>query len=254
MERSRQDAGFLTTGVSLVHLFSSVGATLVVFVVCRTTYKAIDPVEPRVVDERDVSNSSPFPSFLLLPNLFPISLASLSPHRQLALRSPSKASGEKEFPARYLQLLELRGATRKVLYLDLFLSSVLARVLSCRQSIGPRRVYWRLIFGIAGDSSSIPMWDFLFDLWPRGEEEEKGFFWAMTGTITEDYGMSLRSSATEGMLSEQRCPSGDSITEWRSCEQVENGTPSTSPLYWDTDDDEDGSELSSPQFVIFLFL
>ncbi|KAJ8465072.1 hypothetical protein OPV22_027624 [Ensete ventricosum] len=60
------------------------------------------------------ANSSPFPSFLLLPNLFPISLASLSPHRQLALRSPSKASGEKEFPARYLQLLELRGATRKV--------------------------------------------------------------------------------------------------------------------------------------------
>lgn len=85
-------------------------------------------------------------------------------------------------------------------------------------------------------------------------EEEKGFVWAMTGTITEDYGMSLRSSATEGMLSEQRCPSSDSITEWRSCEQVENGTPSTSPPYWDTDDDDDGSELSSPQFVVFLFL
>nr|XP_009389027.1 PREDICTED: MATH domain-containing protein At5g43560 isoform X1 [Musa acuminata subsp. malaccensis]XP_018677979.1 PREDICTED: MATH domain-containing protein At5g43560 isoform X1 [Musa acuminata subsp. malaccensis] len=62
----------------------------------------------------------------------------------------------------------------------------------------------------------------------------------MTGTITEDYGMSLRSSATEGTLSEQRCPSSDSITEWRSCEQVENGTPSTSPPYWDTDDDDDG--------------
>ncbi|WOK99407.1 MATH domain-containing protein [Canna indica] len=61
----------------------------------------------------------------------------------------------------------------------------------------------------------------------------------MAGTITEDYGMSLRSSATEGMLSEQRCLSSDSIAEWRSSEQVENGTASTSPPYWDTDDEDD---------------
>ncbi|CAD5169718.1 unnamed protein product [Musa acuminata subsp. malaccensis] len=61
----------------------------------------------------------------------------------------------------------------------------------------------------------------------------------MAGTITEDHGMSLRYSATEGMLSEQRCLSGDSITEWRSREQFENGAPSTSPPYWDTDDDDD---------------
>ncbi|CAL9093340.1 unnamed protein product [Musa textilis] len=61
----------------------------------------------------------------------------------------------------------------------------------------------------------------------------------MAGTITEDHGTSLRYSATEGMLSEQRCLSGDSITEWRSREQFENGAPSTSPPYWDTDDDDD---------------
>lgn len=37
----------------------------------------------------------------------------------------------------------------------------------------------------------------------------------------------------------QRCPSDDSLVEVRSCGQVENGTPSTSPPYWDTDDDDD---------------
>ncbi|WOL08013.1 MATH domain-containing protein [Canna indica] len=62
----------------------------------------------------------------------------------------------------------------------------------------------------------------------------------MAETITEDYVMSLRSPTSEGMLSEQqRCLSGDSIAEWRSSEQVENGTTSTSPPYWDTDDDDD---------------
>lgn len=75
----------------------------------------------------------------------------------------------------------------------------------------------------------------------------------MAGTITEDHGMSLRYSATEGMLSEQRCLSGDSITEWRSREQFENGAPSTSPPYWDTDDDDDCGVLSSP-FNWFIFL
>ncbi|XP_059632399.1 TNF receptor-associated factor homolog 1a isoform X2 [Cornus florida] len=37
---------------------------------------------------------------------------------------------------------------------------------------------------------------------------------------------------------EQRCQSGETA-EWRSSEQVENGTPSTSPPYWDTDDEDD---------------
>ncbi|XP_074581413.1 TNF receptor-associated factor homolog 1a-like isoform X2 [Curcuma longa] len=61
----------------------------------------------------------------------------------------------------------------------------------------------------------------------------------MAGNITEDLGMNLRLAVSDGMLSEQRCLSGDSISEWRSSEQVENGITSTSPSYWDTDDDDD---------------
>ncbi|XP_020095243.1 MATH domain-containing protein At5g43560-like isoform X2 [Ananas comosus] len=58
----------------------------------------------------------------------------------------------------------------------------------------------------------------------------------MSGSITEDCGVVERSSLMEGMSSEQ-LNSGDTLAEWRSCEQVENGTPSTSPPYWDDDDD-----------------
>ncbi|KAG9445190.1 hypothetical protein H6P81_016530 [Aristolochia fimbriata] len=58
----------------------------------------------------------------------------------------------------------------------------------------------------------------------------------MAGSASEDNGTG-RSS--EGLSSGQRCQSGDSLAEWRSSEQVENGIPSTSPPYWDTDDDDD---------------
>ncbi|XXG67130.1 hypothetical protein AAC387_Pa06g0545 [Persea americana] len=58
----------------------------------------------------------------------------------------------------------------------------------------------------------------------------------MAGSVREDNGAG-RSS--EGISSGQRCQSGDSLSEWRSSEQVENGTPSTSPPYWDTDSDDD---------------
>ncbi|XP_010932573.1 TNF receptor-associated factor homolog 1a isoform X2 [Elaeis guineensis] len=61
----------------------------------------------------------------------------------------------------------------------------------------------------------------------------------MSGAMVEDYETGGRSSSTDEMLSEQRCQSGDSLAEWRSCEQVENGTPSTSPPFWDTDDEDD---------------
>uniref|UniRef100_A0A7N0V073 MATH domain-containing protein n=1 Tax=Kalanchoe fedtschenkoi TaxID=63787 RepID=A0A7N0V073_KALFE len=37
----------------------------------------------------------------------------------------------------------------------------------------------------------------------------------------------------------QICRSGEALAEWRSCEQVDNGTPSTSPPFWETDDDSD---------------
>ncbi|XP_010483405.1 PREDICTED: MATH domain-containing protein At5g43560-like isoform X2 [Camelina sativa] len=42
-------------------------------------------------------------------------------------------------------------------------------------------------------------------------------------------------------------PSGEAISEWRSSVQVENGTPSTSPPYWDLDDDDDSSGLKPSQ-------
>lgn len=39
---------------------------------------------------------------------------------------------------------------------------------------------------------------------------------------------------------QQLCPSGEALVEWRSSEQIENGTPSTSPPYWDSDSDDGG--------------
>lgn len=58
----------------------------------------------------------------------------------------------------------------------------------------------------------------------------------MAGSLSEEYG-AVRS--LEGISSGQRCQSGEALAEWRCSEQVENGTPSTSPPYWDTDDDYD---------------
>nr|XP_004234033.1 TNF receptor-associated factor homolog 1b-like [Solanum lycopersicum]XP_019068293.1 TNF receptor-associated factor homolog 1b-like [Solanum lycopersicum] len=46
--------------------------------------------------------------------------------------------------------------------------------------------------------------------------------------------------SSEGVSSgQQQCQNSEALAEWRSSEQVENGTPSTSPPYWDCDDDED---------------
>ncbi|KAG2621933.1 TNF receptor-associated factor homolog 1a-like isoform X1 [Panicum virgatum] len=66
----------------------------------------------------------------------------------------------------------------------------------------------------------------------------------MAGTLTEDNAGDGRSSSTEEMPSDQQSHSGDSLAEWRSSEQVENGTPSTSPAYSDTDDDDCGPRPS----------
>ncbi|KAJ8768430.1 hypothetical protein K2173_021583 [Erythroxylum novogranatense] len=54
--------------------------------------------------------------------------------------------------------------------------------------------------------------------------------------------------STEGISSVQSCQSGEALAEWRSSEQVESGTPSTSPPYWDTDDDDDGGPKPSELF------
>ncbi|XP_022721766.1 MATH domain-containing protein At5g43560-like isoform X2 [Durio zibethinus] len=64
----------------------------------------------------------------------------------------------------------------------------------------------------------------------------------MAGFASEDSGVGR---SVEGISSGQRCQSGEALAEWRSSEQVENGTPSTSPPYWDSDDDDDGGPKPS---------
>ncbi|PKA62802.1 MATH domain-containing protein [Apostasia shenzhenica] len=64
----------------------------------------------------------------------------------------------------------------------------------------------------------------------------------MAGNSTEELGTEDGSSPAEGVSTRQRCQSVDSLAEWRSSEQVENGTPSTSPPYWDTDDDDEDED------------
>ncbi|KAH8495650.1 hypothetical protein Peur_055651 [Populus x canadensis] len=67
----------------------------------------------------------------------------------------------------------------------------------------------------------------------------------MAGIVGEEAGVGR---STEGISSGQRCQSGELLAEWRSSEQVENATPSTSPPYWDTDDDDDGGPKPSELF------
>ncbi|KAA3485415.1 MATH domain-containing protein isoform X1 [Gossypium australe] len=54
----------------------------------------------------------------------------------------------------------------------------------------------------------------------------------MAGVSTEEFGVGR---SVDGVSR-----SGEALVEWRSSEQVENGTPSTSPPFWDSDDDDDG--------------
>ncbi|XP_071938042.1 TNF receptor-associated factor homolog 1a-like [Coffea arabica] len=65
----------------------------------------------------------------------------------------------------------------------------------------------------------------------------------MAGIAVDDSGVGRSLEGVSG--GQQRCHSGEALAEWRSCEQVENGIPSTSPPYWDTDDDEDGGPKPS---------
>jgi len=60
----------------------------------------------------------------------------------------------------------------------------------------------------------------------------------MAGVTSEESGVA---KSAEGTFSGQHGQSaGEAVAEWRSSEQVENGTPSTSPPYWDTDEDDEG--------------
>ncbi|XP_011073502.1 MATH domain-containing protein At5g43560-like [Sesamum indicum] len=66
----------------------------------------------------------------------------------------------------------------------------------------------------------------------------------MAGVATEESGAGR---SFEGISSgqQQQCQAGEALAEWRSSEQVENGSPSTSPPYWDSDDDDDGGPKPS---------
>jgi hypothetical protein len=57
--------------------------------------------------------------------------------------------------------------------------------------------------------------------------------------------------STAELGDEDRSVSGDSLSEWRSCDQVDNGTPSTSPPFWDTDgeDDDPGKLMDFPRLI-----
>ncbi|KAI4342690.1 hypothetical protein MLD38_027282 [Melastoma candidum] len=61
----------------------------------------------------------------------------------------------------------------------------------------------------------------------------------MAGIADEESGVGR---TEEGILSMQSSQSGEALAEWRSSEQVEKGTPSTSPPYWDTDDDDEDDD------------
>lgn len=72
----------------------------------------------------------------------------------------------------------------------------------------------------------------------------------MAGIASEESGVG---KSVEGSYSGHRCQSGEALAEWRSSEQVENGIPSTSPPYWDTDeDDDDGGEFAIVRNLSFL--
>lgn len=62
----------------------------------------------------------------------------------------------------------------------------------------------------------------------------------MAGVTSEESGVG---KSSEGTFSEQHGQSGEAVAEWRSSEQVENGSPSTSPPYWDTDEDDEGEPV-----------
>ncbi|KAK8608889.1 hypothetical protein V6N13_025202 [Hibiscus sabdariffa] len=64
----------------------------------------------------------------------------------------------------------------------------------------------------------------------------------MAAVASEESGVGR---SVEGISSGQRCQAGEALAEWRSSEQLENGTPSTSPPYWDSDDDDDGGPKPS---------
>lgn len=77
----------------------------------------------------------------------------------------------------------------------------------------------------------------------------------MAGMVSDESGVGVHA---EEASSEQCYQSGEAVAEWRSSGQVENSTPSTSPSYWDCDDDDDGVILfliyASQPFILCKFI
>lgn len=73
----------------------------------------------------------------------------------------------------------------------------------------------------------------------------------MAGTASEESGVGR---SLEGISSaQQRCQSSEALAEWRSSDHVENGSPSTSPPYWDTDDDDDCGMFLFSLYVMYVY-
>lgn len=70
----------------------------------------------------------------------------------------------------------------------------------------------------------------------------------MASSASEEAGIG---KSLEGVSKgQQRCQYSETLAERRYCEQMENGTPSTSPPYWDSDDEDDCGML----FLFSIFL
>ncbi|OWM68142.1 hypothetical protein CDL15_Pgr016342 [Punica granatum] len=64
----------------------------------------------------------------------------------------------------------------------------------------------------------------------------------MAGVVLEEPGVGRSDEGSSSMPSSH---SGEALAEWRSSEQVENGTQLTTAPYWDTDNDDDGGPKPS---------
>lgn len=62
-------------------------------------------------------------------------------------------------------------------------------------------------------------------------------------------GANVVGGSSEEISNGQHFRSADSLAEWRSCEQLET---STSPPYWDTDDDDGCSGVSFSSYYFML--
>ncbi|KAL1536095.1 TNF receptor-associated factor 1a [Salvia divinorum] len=76
----------------------------------------------------------------------------------------------------------------------------------------------------------------------------------MAGVAIEETGAGESFEGVSTGQQQPRCLIGEALVEWRSLlEQAENGSPSTSPPYWDSDDDDDGGPKPSDLYGKYIF-